>query len=98
MDGIRQVLAVLVVLGLLAAALCWLQRRGLARLRNPRGSRKGALIAADRLVLGPQHSLHLVHVAGRALLVSTSPAGCRLIESFDWASLEFPPESREVRK
>ena len=42
-------------------------------------------------MLGPQHSLHLVRVAGRALLVATSPAGSSVLESFEWASLETRP-------
>jgi hypothetical protein len=53
----------------------------------------------ERLMLGPQHSLHLVRLAGRGLLVGTSPAGCAVLESFEWASLEpeSPARTMEVR-
>jgi flagellar biogenesis protein FliO len=34
----------------------------------------------ERLMLSPQHSLHLVRVAGRALLVGVSPAGIQVLE------------------
>jgi flagellar biogenesis protein FliO len=98
MELIRQVLAVSVVLLLLAATLWWLRRKGLARYGS-RGSRTRSLQAVERLVLGPQHSLHLVRVAGRALLVGTSPAGCAVLDSFEWASLEsrLSAGSAEVR-
>jgi|SRR5580658_814068 flagellar biogenesis protein FliO len=87
MEPIRQVLAVSAVLSLLAAALWWLRRKGIVR-QGSGGSRKHALQAVERLMLGPQHSLHLVRLAGRGLLVGTSPAGCAVLESFEWTSLE----------
>jgi|HubBroStandDraft_1064217.scaffolds.fasta_scaffold68098_3 flagellar biogenesis protein FliO len=98
MEVIRQVLAVGAVLLLLAASLWWLRRKGLVR-HGSSGSRKNALQAVERLMLGPQHSLHLVRLAGRGLLVGTSPAGCAVLESFEWASLEpeSPARTKEVR-
>jgi flagellar biogenesis protein FliO len=101
MDPIRQVLTVSAVFSLLAAALWWLRRKGLVRLgaRGSRGSRQQALQAVERIVLGPQHSLHLVRLAERGLLLGTSPAGCAVLESFEWASLKspLPAAAREVR-
>ena len=96
MEQIRQVLAVSVVLSLLAASLWWLRRKGLVR-RN--SGRKRTLQGVERLALGPQHSLHLVRLAGRGLLVGTSQAGCTVLESFEWASLEsrLPSGTTEVR-
>jgi flagellar biogenesis protein FliO len=98
MELIRQLLAVGSVLLLLAAALWWLRRKGLARYR-PRGSREHSLQAVERLMLGPQHSLHLVRLAGRGLLLGTSPAGCAVLESFEWSSLEYrlPAGAQEAR-
>src|ERR1022692_4429077 len=98
MELIRQVLAVSAVLLLLAASLWWLRRKGLARHFSG-GSRKHALQAVERLMLGPQHSLHLVRLAGRGLLVGTSPAGCAGLERFEWASLEsrLPAGDPEAR-
>lgn len=83
----RQVLAVSGTMLLLAAFLWWLRRKGVGR-PGSRGSHAHDLQAVERLMLGPQHSLHLVRVAGRGLLVGTSPAGCAVLESFAWASLE----------
>jgi flagellar biogenesis protein FliO len=90
MEWIRQVLAVSGVLLLLGAALWWLRRKGLAQygMRPSAGARKRTLESVERLALGPQHSLHLVRLAGRALLVATSPTGCAVLESVEWASVE----------
>ena len=98
MELIRQLLAVSTVLSLLAAALWWLRRKGFVR-HGSGGSRKHALRAMERLALGPQHSLHLVRLASRGLLVATSPAGCAVLESFEWARLEsrLPAGTAEAR-
>ena len=34
----------------------------------------------ERLPLTPQHSLHLVSVGGRTLLVAVSPVGCTVVD------------------
>jgi flagellar biogenesis protein FliO len=81
MEYTSQALAVAVVLALLATALWWLRRRGWAVLAGgvrPGGRRKLELL--ERLVLGPQHSLHLVRVGGEVLLVACSPASCGVVE------------------
>jgi hypothetical protein len=38
----------------------------------------------ERVALGPQHALHLVRLGERGLLLSSSPSGCALIETFPW--------------
>ena len=98
MEWIRQVLAVSGVLLLLGGALWWLRRKGLAQYgtRSSTGARKRTLESVERLALGPQHSLHLVRLAGRGLLVGTSPTGCAVLESFEWAPVESVRAS-EVR-
>jgi flagellar biogenesis protein FliO len=98
MELIRQVLAVGAVLLLLAASLWRLGRKGIVGHASGR-SPKRVLQTVERLVLGPQHALHLVRLAGRGLLVGTSPAGCAVLESFEWASLESRPPAgiAEVR-
>jgi len=89
MELIRQLVGVSAVLLLLAGALWWLRRQGLARFCG-RSSQKAAMQQVERLVLSPQHALHLVRLQGRVFLVGTSPAGCALLERFDWPR----PDSR----
>jgi flagellar biogenesis protein FliO len=98
MELMRQATAVSAVLVLLAASLWWLRRKGLAR-GGARGPRPRTLQAVERVTLGPQHSLHLVRLADRGLLVGISPAGCARLASFDWESLEsrLPTSAAEVR-
>lgn len=79
-----QLLAVLMVLGILCGALWVLKKKGMVQpaFRRP-GKRTGEprLEVIDRLTLTPQHSVHLIRVADRTLLVGLSPAGCNLLES-----------------
>jgi flagellar biogenesis protein FliO len=81
MDIARQVSAVMLVFALLGAAV-WTLRRG-GRLRLPAGMRttgRGrALESVERLALTPQHSLHLVKIGGREVVVATYPQGCALL-------------------
>lgn len=95
MEALGQVAAVAAVLGLLAGTLGWLRGRGSIaaplRLRT-RGGRH--LQAVERLPLSPQHTLHLIRLAGRALLVSSSPSGCALLEAREWSEVERHLEAR----
>jgi flagellar biogenesis protein FliO len=90
MDWIRQLLAVAAVLALTLASLAWLRRRGWLRLAGP-GARAGKLRhlePVDRLALTPQHSLHLVRMGRRLLLVGRSPSGITLLDSAEWGPEE----------
>lgn len=93
MDVLQEIAAVAAVLGLLGAVLWLLRRRGVAGilpLRRP-GGRK--LECVERLPLSPQHALHLVRLGDRGLLVTSSPSGCALIESFPWREFESSRET-----
>jgi flagellar biogenesis protein FliO len=81
MDVLRQVASVLTVLALLGAALWGLRGRRAAALGWWRRSeaRSKSLQSIDRLALSPQHSLHLVEIEGRQLVVATHPRGCTLL-------------------
>jgi flagellar biosynthetic protein FliO len=83
METTQQLLAVIVVLGLLCGSLWLLKRKGWVRtgLRRPARPGQPRLEVLDRLALTPQHSLHLVRLADRTLLVGLSPQGCNLLES-----------------
>lgn len=91
----EQLAALLAVFGLLAASAWILGRNksGLSwrQLRRRPGA-DGCMIVADRLVLTPQHVLHLVKAGERRLLVATHPHGV----SFDPAGDTFAGEFRSA--
>jgi flagellar biogenesis protein FliO len=85
MDAIQPALAVLLVLGLLGGSLYWLRTKGLARFSGKGFAALGRsagrqMQAIERLPLTPQHSLHLVKIGGRTLLVAVSPGGCTVVD------------------
>lgn len=95
MEWLRALASIALVLGLAMALRWWA-----ARVRAPRlaGRRRGAarrLEALDRLALTAQHTLHLVRVGDRALLISVHPAGCSLLESLPAAPFAAP-EANQV--
>ena len=91
----RQLFSVLVVFALLALALWVLRRRGALQSRvslpssgfslfkrtafRNRDSREKSLAVIERLALTPQHSLHLVKIDGRVVVVATHPQGCAIV-------------------
>jgi flagellar biogenesis protein FliO len=93
MEWIQQVLTVLFVLALLGGTLYWLRRKGVARFAVKgmgRGSNR-RMQSIERLPLTQQHSLHLVSVSGRILLIAVSPGGCSVLDASVW---EVPLEKR----
>jgi hypothetical protein len=87
MELARQISAVLGVLLVAAALAAYARKRRLLPL-FPLGARRPAtgprLEPVDRVALGPQQWLHLIRLGDRALVVSVSPAGCRLVEARPW--------------
>ena len=79
-----QLIAVFTVLALLFGSLQWLRRRGIAQV--PAGARRRRrfrrLELLEKLPLTAQHSLHVVRIDGRSILIGVSPAGCALLESW----------------
>lgn len=88
MEYLQQMLAVLAVFGFLGGALWWLRGRGFARftIAAPKKS-QGVLTQMERLPLSATHSLHLVRMADRAILIASWPGGCQAIESSSWNQL-----------
>jgi len=85
MTVLQQILAILLVLGLLIATLAFLRRRGLARFPVPfarSSSRSKEMQVLERICLSPQHSLHLVRVRSSVILIGLSPSGCNRIAAF----------------
>jgi len=83
MNLIEQLSMVLLVLALLAGVLWTLRNRGFAAFRfagrQPSSAKRLQVI--ERLPLTPQHSLHLVRLADRVLLIGVAPSGCTLLDS-----------------
>lgn len=80
----QQLLAVLLVLALLGAALWLLRRKGVAKVKvgfARRTSSTRKLEVVDRIALTTHHSLHLVRVENRTILVGVSPSGCTHLET-----------------
>jgi flagellar biogenesis protein FliO len=93
MDIVRQSLAIAFVFGLLWTALWLLKRRGslgAAWGKSAAGPRR--IEPRGKLALSPQHSLHLIRVADREVLVGVHPSGFSVI--FEIESVQ--PESRQA--
>jgi len=87
MDFVQPFAAVLLVLGLLGGALFVLRKRGAAAFQFPGAARLGqasgpkSLEVLERVALGPQHSLHLVRMGDRCVLIATAPSSCHLLHA-----------------
>jgi flagellar biogenesis protein FliO len=87
MDVMRQMAAAGAVLAGFAAVLWILRRGGLVRVRRwaklSSTRRPRSLEAIERLPLTAHHTLHLVRLGERALLLAATPAGCTLVQALD---------------
>jgi flagellar biogenesis protein FliO len=81
MDLLQQGFALLAVFGLLGTALWFLKGR---KSLNLRGARRMQIV--ERIALTPQHTLCLVKVGDRLMMIGTAPSNCQLIESIEDAS------------
>jgi flagellar biogenesis protein FliO len=75
MELLQQLAAVALVLALLGTALLLLRRKHFIFPRRD-GSRQLEIV--ERVALSPQHSLALVKVSGRMMLVGTGPGVCEI--------------------
>jgi len=79
---LQQTIVAFGVLAVMLGLLMWLRRHGIAQFRAVLPSRKSrCLELLERLTLTPQHSLHVVRMNGRTLLIGVSPSGCTLLET-----------------
>ncbi|MGD1070276.1 MAG: flagellar biosynthetic protein FliO [Bryobacteraceae bacterium] len=90
MEDIQQAIVVMAVLTMLGAALYVLRAKGMVRFAvkgiGTAGERR--LQSIERLPLTAQHSLHLVRVAGRVILIAVSPGGCSVLDGGGFESIE----------
>jgi flagellar biosynthetic protein FliO len=80
----EQSIAVLVVMAILAAALWLLRKKGLATVSMslPRAFAKSRRMEVlERISLTAHHSLHLVRIDNRLIVIGVSPSSCGQIES-----------------
>ena len=96
MEFIRQIAAVGAVLAGFAAVLWILRRYGIARawgwanLLPVRRRTVRSLESLERLPLTAQHTLHLVRLGERALLLAATPGGCTLVQTVDCREILEP--------
>ncbi len=85
MEQFNQLFAVVGVLMLLGASLYYLRSKGVARFvfKAPGMTAGRQLQSIERLPLTAQHSLHLVRVGGRTVLIAVSPGGCTVLDGGD---------------
>jgi flagellar biogenesis protein FliO len=92
-DLFPQLLGIIAVFGLLAFALWFLKKKGAIRrvaflpfrfsVRRPRGDER-LLERIDGLQLSATHSLSLVRMNDRAILIGVSPNGFCLVDNSPW--------------
>jgi flagellar biogenesis protein FliO len=88
---LQQFLAVFLVLALLIGALWLARRKGFASVRLPLVRSSAAtrnMQVVERVTLSAQHSLHLVSLGGRLIVVGVSPAGLSRIAVLPANSIE----------
>ncbi len=85
MENLQQLGAVLLVLGLLAAAMYGIRHKRLPALRFPAAPKR--LQVLERVSLTAQHTLCLVRVGDREWIVTTAPGNCQVIPSPEHSQL-----------
>jgi len=87
-EDLQQVILAVGLLAALAIALFVLHNKGLVRfaLKGNSEAKQRRLQTIERLPLTPQHSLHLVRVADRTVLIAVSPGGCSVLDGTGWDS------------
>jgi flagellar biogenesis protein FliO len=97
MQQFGQLFAVAGVLVLLGASLYFLRHKGIARFGfKTAGAASGRqLQSIERLPLTSQHSLHLIRVCGRNILIAVSPGGCSIL---DGTALTTAAEERTLAR
>jgi flagellar biogenesis protein FliO len=80
MDILKQSLAIMFVFALLSVALWILRKRGNIRIGFSRDrAAHGVLESRGKLALGPQHSIHVLRIGERDMVVAAHPAGVTLL-------------------
>jgi flagellar biogenesis protein FliO len=104
-DLLPQLSGIIAVFALLALTLWFLKKKGVIRnaaflpfrlgTRRPCGDER-LLERIDGLQLSPTHSLSLIRMADRAILIGISPTGFCLVDSSPWKPLPSVPASNLI--
>jgi flagellar biogenesis protein FliO len=78
--AVQPLIVVMVCVGL-AGAFFWLRKKGFVQAASALQRRGSRLRVIERVHLTPQHSIHLVSVGNKTLLVAASPGSCQILES-----------------
>jgi flagellar biogenesis protein FliO len=83
MELTEQIAMILVVFALLGGLLFVLKKRGMASLPlvGRRGTGQRRMEVLERVPLTPQHTIHLVRVSGKVVLIGTAPSSCTILDS-----------------
>jgi flagellar biogenesis protein FliO len=88
LELLEQMLIVLAVLVVFGGGLWLLRKRGLVHLNVvSRSSKRRNTEVLDRVTLTAHHSIHVVRLADRILVVGVWPNGCNLLDRTDLATL-----------
>jgi flagellar biosynthetic protein FliO len=85
LETFSQSIAAFLVLLLLVAFLWAMRRRGLASFNfalTKSLAKQKAMQVVERLPLTAHHSLHLVRIQDRVILIGVSPSSCTQIDAF----------------
>lgn len=95
MELFRQSLAVLLVLTLLGAAVAWARRKTWRAKLAP-----ARLESGGKLALTARHSIHLVRIGDRKLILALHPAGVTFLGDLAPPAQpgDFAPEARRGRE
>ena len=83
MELLQPFAAILLVMALLGGALYVLKRRGAVSFQVPGLQGPGArqIEVLERVPLGPHHTLHLVRVGERRVLIATAPGSSQVLDT-----------------
>ena len=81
MEFLQQGLSLVAVFGLLGGALWFVKTRQNSPARRLGGDRRMEVL--ERVALTPQHTICLVRVGARLVMIGTAPSSCQLIQTIE---------------
>ena len=93
-----QMIAAWLVVAVLGLLLWTFRRKGIVSPLGRLGkSGQRRMEVVERLVLTPNHSLHLVRLADQIILVGVAPSGCTVMQNLPAAAVAQPLMGGEIR-